>query len=156
MKSAILGLLLISNFANNVLAAGAYDGVYQYGLSPAYYSVHQNGNQLILVALGSLSVTGNIPITIAGTYTVRPPTIEYWGYSMGTILGNTARISGVALFGACQSTVDVTFDNSGGAAVTLVSYVNTAFGSSQGVNCLSVMQSVASTTGTTISLRRIF
>jgi len=39
---------------------------------------------------------------------------------------------------------------------TLVSYANTAFGTSEGVNCTALFQGAVAAIGGTITLRRIF
>ncbi len=156
MKSSRLAtLLLLASIANTSVAAGAYDGVYQYGLSPAYYSVHQNGNTLIVASMGFVAIGEDVSFAV-GRYTVSPKSIGFWDYSMGTISGNQARVTGASLFGACTATSDVAFDAAGNATITLVAYTNAAFGTSQGVNCALVRQDIVAATGGTITLRRIF
>lgn len=151
MRNLLCLLLLLSPA---VFAAGAYDGVYQYGLSPAYYSVHQNGNQLLVVSLGQLPVSGGIQITV-GPNTISPTILANWDYALGVVNGTRARISGVTLYSSCVSTSDVAFEN-GVATVTFVSATNTAFGTAQGVNCAQLLGGAAASLGGTITLRRIF
>lgn len=67
LVASVLGAL----FAEGVSAAGAYDGVYQYGLSPAYYSVPQNGGTLLVASMAFLSVNNDVNISV-GPYVVRP------------------------------------------------------------------------------------
>lgn len=151
MKLLLAPLLCLS--ALPAFAAGPYDGVYQYGLSPAFYSVHQNGNTLLVVSLTQLSLSG-VEISL-GNYRVSPSALGNWEYSIGTINGNRARISGTGLYGACQSTTDVTIDD-GTVTATLVSAVNTPFGTSQSVNCQQLFRDLEAIGATTITLRRIF
>jgi hypothetical protein len=155
MKSLCLkSIALCAALTSPAFAAGPYDGVYQYGLNPAYYSVHQSGNQMIVASLGFVAMNG-VGFTF-GNYQVVPNQIGYWEYSSGTVTGNKARIAGTGIFGSCVSTSDVTFESSGNATVTLVSYANTSFGTSQGVNCASLFRDLTTEVGTTITLRKIF
>jgi hypothetical protein len=149
----LLGLLLLLSPA--VFAAGTYDGIYQYGLSPAYYSVHQNGNQMIVASMGFTSINSDVVFRF-GSYEVTPASIGTWDYASGTITGNKARISGISLFGSCVATTDITFETSGNVTATLVSYANTAFGTSEGVNCAALYRDAVAAIGGTITLRRIF
>lgn len=151
MKLLLASLLCLP--ALPAFAAGPYDGVYQYGLSPVYYSVHQNGNTLLVVSLGQLAVK-DIEITI-GSFRVRPSTLGDWDYAIGTVNGNKARISGADLYGSCVSTTDVTVDG-GTATATLVSIANTSFGTSQGVDCQQLYRDLSAIGATTITLRKIF
>lgn len=150
LKSAMLSAVM----AGQVLAAGPYDGVYQYGLSPSYYSVHQNGNTLLVVSLGLLPTNGTVAITV-GPYSIAPTTLGDWDYAMGAIVGNKARVSGTDLYGTCITVTDVTFEN-GGATGTFVSASNTVFGTQQGVNCSQLLGGAAASVGGSITLRKIF
>jgi hypothetical protein len=156
MKNGIAISLLAAGLIGTAPAnaAGPYDGVYQYGLSPAYYSVHQNGNTLLVVSLGQIANTGSVSIS-AGPYNITPGTIGDWDYALGGINGNAARISGLDLYGTCRTTTDVTFEN-GTATATFVSAVNTPFGTAQGINCQQLLGSAAASVGGTITLRKIF
>lgn len=154
MKRLLLAAVL-SLSVSNVLAAGAYDGIYQYGLNPAYYSVHQNGNTLLIASMGFVSIGEDVRFRI-GRQEVAPRSMGFWDYSMGTINGSRARVTGIGLFGACEAITDISFDEFGGVTATLVSYANTALGTSQGVNCATVLQDVIGAVGRTIALRRIF
>jgi hypothetical protein len=140
--------------AGNVFAAGPYDGVYQYGLSSSFYSVHQNGSQLLVISLSQLPVSGGIQITV-GPNTIVPTILSGWDYALGAVNGTRARISGTNLYGACVTTTDVAFEN-GVATATFVSASNTAFGTQQGVNCAQLLRDAANSVGGTITLRRIF
>lgn len=115
--------------------------------------MHQNGNTLLVVSLGQLTVS-NVDVTL-GTYRVRPNVLGNWDYSIGTITGNKARISGNTLYGSCVSTTDITIDG-GTATATLVSIANAPFGTNQGVNCQQLMRDLEAIGGTTITLRKIF
>jgi hypothetical protein len=150
---SILGWALAMS-CGSALAAGPYDGVYQQGLNPAYYSVHQNGNTLLVASLASMPANA-IAITL-GASVVHPSTIDYWTYSIGAIFGNTARVTGVGIFGACSVTTDIVFDGAGTASATFVGVANTLFGNQQGVNCSALYQSALAASGPTISLRLIF
>ena len=134
-------------------AAGPFDGVYQYAPTGAFYSVHQNGATLLTVSLGSMPANG-VGATFAG-YVVRPPTLEFWAYSLGAVAGSTARVTGLGMFGACSVTTDLTFAGDE-ARATFVSAINTPLGNSQGVDCQAIMQTTVATVGPTITLRRIF
>jgi hypothetical protein len=152
---AIAALVLLTAHAASALAAGPYDGVYQYGLSSTYYSVHQNGNTLLVVSLGSVPANG-IGFSI-GSYVVHPNTVDFWAYSIGPLsTGSAARVSGIGVWGACDVTTDVSFDGVGNAYATFVAASNTPFGTQQGVNCVSLYQTLVATVGTTLTLRRIF
>jgi hypothetical protein len=140
--------------AGQVYASGPYDGVYQYGLSPVYYSVHQNGNTLLVVSLGLLSTDGTIEITV-GPHTIAPTMLGDWDYAMGTVTGNRARISGTDLYGSCITVNDVVIEN-GTVTATFVSSTNTAFGTAQGVNCAQLIGGAAASLGGSITLRKIF
>lgn len=156
MKNATLKATVLSAaLASPAFGAGLYDGIYQYGLTPAYYSVHQNGNAVLIASYGFTTISQDIVFRF-GSYEVSPTSIGTWDYSSGSIVGNTVRVTGVGLFGACVATTDVTFDASGTATATLVSYANTPFGTSEGVNCAALYQSVIAAIGPTITLRKIF
>lgn len=155
MKNLLLQSIGLSALlTSQAYAAGPYDGVYQYGLSPAYYSVHQSGNTLLVVSLGQIANTGNVEITV-GPYKVAPTVIGDWDYAMGVVNGTMARISGVDLYGACRTTTDVAFEN-GVATATFVSSTNTPLGTAQGINCQQFLGSTAASVGGTITLRKIF
>jgi hypothetical protein len=154
MKKLSWTILAVAACTANVEAAGDYDGVYQYGLSPVYYSVHQNGNTLLVVSLGQLPTNGSVQVTV-GPYAIAPTTLGDWDYAIGTISGNKARISGMDLYGSCITVSDVTFE-SGNAIGTFVSATNTAFGTQQGVNCSKLLGDAAASVGGSITLRRIF
>jgi hypothetical protein len=149
----ILGFLVAFWLSTPVSAAGAFDGVYLYGPGGAFYSVHQNGPTLLTISLGSIPANG-IGVT-SGPYVIKPPTLEFWAYSIGAVNGNTARVVGVGFFGACQVTTDLTFVGDE-AHATFVSAANTLLGNQQGVSCQSLMQITVATVGPTITLRRIF
>jgi hypothetical protein len=151
-KTCLVALLALS--ANTTVAAGSYDGIYQFGLSPAYFSVHQNGNSMIVASMAFTPMTD--VVFRVGSNQVAPTQIGTWDYASGAISGNKARISGIGLFGACVTTTDITFDASGGATATLVSYANTAFGTQQGVNCPAIYRDAVDAIGGTITLRKIF
>jgi hypothetical protein len=152
---AIAAFVFLAAQAISAIAAGPYDGVYQYGLSPAYYSVHQNGNTLLVVSLGSVPANGISFST--GPYVVRPATVDFWAYSIGAMSSaNTARVSGIGIWGACNATTDVSFDGAGNAFATFVSATNTLLGTQQGVNCVGLYQTIVATVGTTLTLRKIF
>lgn len=153
-RSISTALALAASISAQAFAGGPYDGVYQYGLSPAYYSVHQSGNVLLVVSLGQIANAGNVQITV-GPYSVTPPVIGDWDYAMGVISGDTARISGTDLYGACRSTTDITFEN-GTATATFVSATNTPLGTAQGINCASLLGDAAASVGGTIMVRKIF
>jgi hypothetical protein len=152
MKSLIA--LACSAACMTALAAGPYDGVYQYGLSPAYYSVHQSGNTLVVASLGTTALSG-VRISIGG-YAVTPPSIDNWSYSIGTISGSSARVVGVGIYGACIATTDVAFDTAGNLSATLVGVTDAPFGNQQGVNCAALYQSITAAVGPTLILRKIF
>lgn len=150
----LLGLALALVGAS-AMANGPYDGVYQYGLSPVFYSVHQSGSTLLVASMGSLPLSG-VQIGLGAGFTVVPSSIQHWTYSIGSINGNTARVTGLANFGACSTTTDVTFDGQGNAYGTFVNSVTTLFGSQQGVNCPAFFQAALAVTGPTITLHKIF
>lgn len=151
----LFALLLCACIGQNAKAAGLYDGVYQFGLTPAYYSVHQNGNAILVASFGFTPISPDIVFRF-GPYEVSPASIGTWDYSTGSMVGNKARITGVGLFGSCVTTADLTFEASGTVTATLVSYSNTFFGTSEGVNCNALLQSAVATIGQTITLRKIF
>jgi hypothetical protein len=151
---ALAALLSTGLVTSQAEAAGPYDGVYQYGLSPVYYSIHQNGNQLLAVTLGILPTNGTVEVTV-GSYSIAPTSLGNWDYATGVINGGVARVTGIGLYGACVSTSDVAFSN-GVATVTFVSAVNTPFGTTQGVNCAKLISDSAASLGGSITLRKIF
>jgi acyl-homoserine lactone acylase PvdQ len=154
MKKTVAALALALPCA--ALAGGAYDGVYQYGLSPAYYSVHQAGGTLLVVSLGEIPMSG-VQFSVGAGYVMTPNSINYWSYAIGPMTsGNSARITGLSVFGACNVTTDVSIDGTGNAYGTFVNAVNTPFGTQQGVNCAAIFQAAIAATGPTIALRKIF
>lgn len=150
-KLVAAALLSLASIAH---AAGVYDGIYQHS-SGAYYSVHQNGNTLLVVSMASIAANGT-GFTLPGGYIVRPPTIEAWNYSMGTISGAVARVTGTGPFGTCTTTSDAQFDGAGTVYVTFVSTTNSALANAQGINCQTVLATTLGITGYTLTLRRIF
>lgn len=152
-RSITTAIALSAALAAPAFASGPYDGVYQYGLSPVYYSVHQNGSTLLVVSLGLIPTSG-IEVTV-GPYTIEPTMMGDWDYAMGTVNGNSARISGVDLYGSCVTVNDITIDG-GTVTATFVSSTNTAFGTAQGVNCAALIGGAAASLGGSITLRKIF
>jgi hypothetical protein len=154
MKKLLTGLACAA--FSCAYAGGANDGVYQSTLTGSIFaSVHQNGDKLFVATLSTTSLNG-VTFT-AGPYTMRPPSIENWTYSFGTVAGNGARVTGLSVYGACSVTSDISFDGSGVASVTFVSVANTAFGNQEGVNCSALYSALIASLGTpTQTLRKVF
>lgn len=136
-------------------AAGPYDGIYQYGSLPVFASVHQNGNTMLMATMGTTPIS-NVNFAMGPGFAVRPSSIDNWTYAIGSINGNATRITGVAVFGACTVTTDLSFDGAGFLTSNFVSVENTAFANQQGVNCVTLYQTIAATIGTTLVMRKIF
>jgi hypothetical protein len=150
-------LLAAAAFAicGTAFAAGPFDGVYQLTGAPAFYSVHQNGNILLIVSLSSVPASG-ITFGLTGGYSVRPPTVEAWSIAAGVISGNTARVTGTGPYGSCTTTSDAVFDDAGNVAVTFVATAQTALANQQAINCSAVLQAALAVVGPTLTLRKIF
>lgn len=88
-EKVALAVLILAATASQSFAAGAYDGIWTVsysGVPVAYYSIHQNGDTVVAVELGS-SMT--------------------WGAGMGTLNGNTALCE--TIIGGVQVRASVTF-----------------------------------------------
>ena len=141
--------------ATTAFAAGPYDGVYQRGLSPSYTSVHQSGNTLLAIGLDTLPASGISVPTVTGQ-SIQLASMDFWAYSIGTIAGNVAQMSGTTAFGGCVGSGTVVFDGAGNATSTLMSLTNTPSGASQGLNCAALLQVLISTGANVSQLRKIF
>ncbi len=154
MKKLLTAIAFYAGCASSI-AAGPYDGIYQYGSSPIFISVHQNGNTVVGATMSSTALFG-VNISVGPGFSVAPSSIDNWNYAIGLLNGNAARVTGVGVYGACTVTSDVVFDGVGNLSSTFVGAVNTAFGNQQGVNCAALYQSIIAAIGPTLTLRKIF
>lgn len=153
VKSLVVFFMSITAFANT-FASGVYDGIYQLGNSPTYWTVQQNGNNLIVGEFTSITAAG-ITLTTTTGVIVRPNNLDTWELRSGTISGNTAQLTGNSTYGACSQTISAVFDNTGTVRSTTMSMTNTVLGTTLGINCNSVMLQIQSTTGLSRTLTKV-
>lgn len=134
MKSKFFLALLLSCIAGIASAAGVYDGIYQIGGREQWYSLHQNGDRIVVAHFIS---DPNFPVAaqFANGQTFGSGKLDYWFLFGGTLSGETAAVSGEFLFGACNMTATLDFRVAGIITVTQIAISPTATGSDQGINC---------------------
>lgn len=102
MKRFFVAALLSASFASH--AAGQYDGVYQSTINKEqFYSIHQNGDTLMLAAYGTLPTDGSIALTY-GQSSFRPDKMYTWDVQLGQIHGSSAIMTGGTMQNACTVT----------------------------------------------------
>ena len=152
---ALIGFIFILT-ASSAWAVGANDGVYYDSSTGSLVQVSQNGNTLLAIGLEGLSLPSVYVYLPNGQY-VYPGTFNTWFYYIGTLNadGVSGRLTGVTMYSACIGTVD--FSISGSAVtVRLVSLVNTALATSQGVSCGNLQQRLMAVNNGTYTYRKIF
>lgn len=138
-------------------AAGPYDGIYHLGGSQ-WFSVHQNGSQLVIGSFWQLPVLPDRPIDFYlgdGQVMRSVPRLDSWDLYGGVINGNVVTVEGENNYGACRAAYTLAFDASG-ANVTRHAMTQTALGSSRGIDCFLFYQRVVAAFGTTFRIVRIF
>lgn len=102
MKRLIFSLAAL--VCGSAMAAGQFDGVYQSTSTPEqFYSIHQNGNILLLTSYGAIPTDGNIFLRY-GSDQFRPSKIYLWEVQTGEINGTSAIMSGGTMQNACTLT----------------------------------------------------
>lgn len=148
-KFHVIAAILVSAMCGGASANGTYDGVYSSPVSSSnYFSVHQSGNSLIVASFDTMPASG-INVTAAGSV-YAPTRYDFWDLYNGTINGNTATLSGQALYGACTRTVTLVFSSTGFVASQFTASA-TASGSSQRVNCNALIPAAG-----TLSFSKVF
>lgn len=133
-------LLALASLFFAAAASAQFTGVYMHPLKPGtFISVHQNGATVLMINLNTMGFpqTSNWGFTMDGVRTVRPSTLEYWGYSMGPISGNTARVQG-SLLGLCYSDTSVISNADGSLTVRLNSITPSAITTAAGATCTAI------------------
>jgi len=115
-------------------AAGIYSGIWQDSRGN-YIFVNQSGNGLIVTTYQNLAVPSrDIVITIGGQR-MRPASLDVGDLISGTLVGNVARLDGIAAFRMCNVTYEVTFTSTSTGYYRVLGASATADGASQGVYC---------------------
>jgi hypothetical protein len=148
MKKLLTAALALA--ALGAQAAGPYDGIYQSATNlNAFLSVNTTGTRIIVANLNALA-PNNVPLaTPIGVYT--PLQTTAWDLWTGTINLSTsvANVSGNAFYGACQQSVQMTFDpntlNPTYVSLTVYSPKQTLAGTAQGINCSKILTNTVTT-----------
>jgi hypothetical protein len=151
----LLGALALCS--TSAFAAGQYDGIYHLG-GAQWFSVHQNGGQLIVGSFWQVPVLSDRPIDFFlgdGQIMHNVPRLDSWDLHGGPISGNTATVAGENNFGACNAAYHIVFDGTGGN-VTRQGMSQTALGNSRGIDCGIYYQRLVNAFGTTFRITRIF
>lgn len=153
MRSIAVFITLLAS-AVSVFASGIYDGIYQLGSTQTYWTVQQNGNNMIAAEFTTLPSTG-ISLTTTSGVTVRPNVLDVWELHSGPISGTTAQLTGNSIYGACSQVITAVFDAFGNVRSTISSLTNTTLGTAQGINCNAILLQIQSTTGLTRTLTKV-
>lgn len=144
MKKLIAAAAMVASGV--AMAAGQFDGVYQSTANPEqFYSIHQNGNTLLLTAYGTIPTDGTIGLTY-GSSQYRPPKIYLWEVQTGQVEGARAIMSGGTLQNGC--TVTYQLDLSPGAITATLLRAEPRLAN---LPCASLLPA-----GTVISAKRMF
>ena len=136
MKNILLVSFMTLSLAGAASGAGFYDAIYKHPTDPnGYLSVHQNGRNVILTNYTTISSSNVTFYSSIGNYI--PSRMDVWDLYTGTISGNTAFVTGQAIYGACLLQMNFVFD-SNGATANLLSASNTEAGNSQGMRCSDI------------------
>lgn len=148
MKKVLAALALCASGA--VMAAGQFDGVYQSTVNPEqFYSIHQNGDTLLLTSYGAMTTDGAIYLGYGG-YQFRPPKIYIWDVQTGKLEGSRAIMTGGSMQNACTITyqLDLSVEL---ITATLLHAEQRVGGAVNGIPCQSLTP-----VGTVVSGRRMF
>lgn len=116
-------------------AAGLYDGAYAATSGGSFASVHSNGNQIVVAGLSAIPATNVTFTSLIGN--VVPTQIAVWEVYGGSIVGDTATLSGQAIYNACNITMLIKFGpNSASSVVTQAS--RTPIGEKTNVDCAAL------------------
>jgi hypothetical protein len=144
MKKMIAAIAAL--VCGSAMAAGQFDGVYQSTTDPEqFYSIHQNGNTLLLTNYGAMPTDGAIYFRY-GTDQFRPPKIYTWDVQTGELEGSRAIMTGGILQNACTLTYQLDL-----SAERIVATFLRAEQRLGGVSCASLLPA-----GTVVTANRMF
>lgn len=130
--------LVLAFFAFSAHAVGPFDGIYNNG--GTYWSVHQNGNTLIITSYVTLPASNIYVSSPIGT--VYPNQLSTFDLFQGQISGSSATVSGWFFHYACTVSINISFNGS-----SLTRFVaqssNTAVGNASNVNCPALANGTA-------------
>lgn len=132
MKRLIFSLAAF--VCGSAMAAGQFEGLYQSESNPEqFYTLHQNGNQMLLGGFGTVPTDGNIYLRY-GADQFRPPKLYIWDVQHGVVEGSTAIMTGGIMQNAC--TVTYRLEMTGTALTATILRAENRLG---GVNCAAVL-----------------
>ena len=130
--------VVIAVFTGSASASGPYDGIYSLPGTQLYWSIHQNNGGIIVAAFNTIPAS-NIFLYLSNGQYFDIPRLDVWDLFSGPLSGTHVTLTGEMAYGACLATYSATFSASA-VTVTGISFVNTPFGNSRGVNCPGLFQ----------------
>lgn len=134
-------------------AAGLYAGIWQSGTD--FLFVNHNGDGLIVTTLTNVPVT-NIFAPLANGQYFYPSTLDLGDLVSGTLVGNSASLTGTSVYRACNIQISVTFTSPTTLSSQIVAAWPTAAANAQNINCESLRQASISRTGLVRAWAKVF
>lgn len=140
--------------AANAMAAGPLDGIYQVGTGEEWFSVHQEGNHVIVGRFFNGAGNFSVPLANGQLYTANKG--GRWYLMAGDLAPGSTLLTftGESSLGACLSTYRIDFGVTP-MVVEWVSDITSNAGQSQGIDCPAAYQA-STVSGRFRSVKKIY